>query len=97
MIIDILFLSLFFCQYVEYHIDMSGYSLCQHKCRQTLCRPQHYTLLVLITPFYHIPLSQTLSHFENGQSVITRLYNARKRFLLSLLLARLLFHDLKTA
>ena len=34
--------SLFFCRYVEYYIDMSGYSLCRHKCRQTLCRPQHY-------------------------------------------------------
>ena len=32
---------LFFCRYVEYHIDMLGYSLCRHKCRQTLCRPQH--------------------------------------------------------
>ena len=25
---------------------MLGYSLCRHKCRQTLCRPQHYTVTV---------------------------------------------------
>ena len=42
MIIEILFFPLFFCRYVEYYIDMSGYSLCRHNCRQTLCRPQHY-------------------------------------------------------
>ena len=42
MIIDIFVFPLFFCRYVEYYINMSGYSLCRHKCRQTLCRPQHY-------------------------------------------------------
>ena len=44
------YFPLFFCRYVECYIDMSGYSLCRHKCRQTLCRPQHYSLRYL---FYY--------------------------------------------
>ena len=40
ILFSIVLLSICWMLYRQF--DMSGYSLCQHKCRQTLCRQQHY-------------------------------------------------------
>ena len=62
MIIDILF---FHCSFVDMlnYIDMTRYSLCRHKCRQTLCRRQHYFLHPPAGPGNFMNLQDPISEF----------------------------------